>query len=98
MYNDTIFKSKGGITMYKKIEPPLRMTSNEASEKYPDSYILIRMNSMNPSDDICTVLYIGDERREMFSLIKELKDPKLCGVYEGLNHQRRCLGGVVVNA
>ena len=29
--------------MYRKIEPALRMIGNEATEHYPDNYILIRM-------------------------------------------------------
>ena len=35
--------------MYKKIEPGLRTTSNETSERYPDSFVLMCMDSMNPS-------------------------------------------------
>ena len=35
--------------MYKKIEPPLRMTANEASERYPDNFIVMQMDSI---DDI----------------------------------------------
>jgi hypothetical protein len=81
--------------MYKKVEPALRMTTNEAIEHYPDSYIFMRMDSMNPSDDMGTVLYIGDDRRELFSLVMKMEDPTNCGVSEGLNLQRS-LGGVVV--
>jgi hypothetical protein len=81
--------------MYKKIEPALRMASNEAAEHYPDSYILIRRDSMNPSDDMGTVLYVGDDSRELFALVMKLDDPTNCGVSEGLN-LRRSLGGVVV--
>ena len=81
--------------MYKKVEPTLRMTSNEASERYPDSYILIRWDSMNPSDDMGTILYISDNGNELFSLVNELDDPTNCGVSEGINLQRS-LGGVVV--
>ena len=81
--------------MYRKIEPALRMTANEASAKYPDEFILMRMDSMNPSNDMGTVLYIGDDSDELFSLIMKLDDPSLCGVTEGMNH-RRSLGGVVV--
>jgi len=81
--------------MYRKIEPALRMTSNEAYESYPDSYIVMRMDSMKLSNDMGTVLYVGDDRRELFSLIMKLDDPNLCGVSEGINLQRS-LGGVVV--
>ena len=83
--------------MYRKIEPALRITANEASERYPDSYILMRMDSMSPSDDMGSVLYIGDDGDELFALVMKLDDPSLCGVTEGLNH-RRSLGGVVVGA
>ena len=83
--------------MYKKIEPTLRMTSNEAAINYPDSYIIMRWDTMNPSNDMGTVLYVGNERREMFSLVMKLDDPTNCGVTEGINH-RRSLGGVVISA
>jgi hypothetical protein len=73
------------------------MTSNDASARYPDSYIIMRWDSMNPSDDMGTVLYVGDNRREIYSLVMKLEDPTNCGVTEGLNH-RRSLGGVVVGA
>ena len=29
--------------MYRKIEPPLRMTRNEASEHYQDAFIVMQM-------------------------------------------------------
>ena len=80
--------------MYRKIEPPLRMTANEASERYPDNFIVMQMDSMDLSDDVGTVLYVGDDRRELYRLIISLNKP-FCGVREGLNH-RRSLGGVVV--
>ena len=81
--------------MYKKIEPTLRMTANDAYERFPDSYIIMRMDSMKLSNDMGTVLYVGDNRGEMFSLVMKLDDPNLCGVMEGLNLQRS-LGGIVV--
>ena len=81
--------------MHRKIEPALRMTANEASLKYPDEFILMRMDSMDPSNDMGTVLYIGDDGDELFSLVMKLDDPSLCGVTEGMNH-RRSLGGVVI--
>jgi len=81
--------------MYRKIEPPLRMTKNEASERYPDSYFLIRMDSTNLSNDMGTVLYVGDDGDELFSFGMKLEDPTNCGVSEGLN-LHRSLGGVVV--
>jgi hypothetical protein len=42
-----------------------------------------------------TILYIGDDDDELFSLITKFDDPYLCGVVEGLNHQWS-LGGIVV--
>ena len=83
--------------MYRKIEPSLHMTANEASEQYPDSYILMRMDSIHPTNDMGTILYIGDDGDELFSLIMKLDDPSLCGVSEGLNLMRS-LGGVVIGA
>ena len=80
--------------MYRRIEPALRMTANEASERYPDSFIVMQMDSMDLSDDVGTVLYVGDNERELYALIVNLKQP-FCGVHEGINH-RRSLGGVVV--
>ena len=81
--------------MYRKIEPTLRMTANEASESYPDEYIVIRMDSRNLPNDIGTVVYVGDDGDELFSLVMKLDDPSLFRVTEGLNH--RCsLGGIVV--
>ena len=80
--------------MYRKIEPVLRMTRNEASEHYPDNFIIMQMDSMDLSDDVGAVLYVGDNRRELYPLIMSLNLP-YCGVIEGLNHQRS-LGGVVV--
>jgi hypothetical protein len=85
----------GGIFMYRKIEPALRMTANEASSRYPDEFIIMQMDSMDLSDDVGTVLYVGDNRRELYALVVSLNQP-LCGVVEGLNYYRNDLGGVVV--
>ena len=82
--------------MYRKIEPALRMTANEASARYPDNYIVIQMDSMDLSDDVGTVLYVGDNERELYALVVSLNHP-FTGVLDGLNFQRNCLGGVVVN-
>ena len=81
--------------MYWTVEPPLRMTTNEASAHYPDHYIIMRMDSMRSSSGMGTVLYIGDDGDELFSLVMRLDDPSLCGVIDGLNHGRS-LGGIVV--
>ena len=81
--------------MYQRITSTLRMTANEASVHYPDSYIIMRMDSMNPSNDMGIVLYIGDDGDELFSLVMNFDDPTNCGVVEGLNHLRS-LGGIVI--
>ena len=78
--------------MYQRIDEEQRMTDNEASEHYPDSYILVRRDSMHSYAG--TVLYIGDNMGELLSLSMTLNDP-ICGIVEGINHQRS-LGGVVV--
>ena len=83
--------------MYRKIEPTLRMTVNEASEKYPNEHILMQMDSKNLSNDMGTVLYVGDDGDELFSLVMKFNDPSLYRVIEGLNHLRS-LGGIVVGA
>ena len=80
--------------MYRKIEPALRMTANEASERYPDNYTVMQMDSMDLSDDVGTVLYVGDTQRELYRLIVSLNQP-FCGVVTGLNYYRNDLGGVV---
>ncbi|MCL2225414.1 MAG: hypothetical protein FWB96_10665 [Defluviitaleaceae bacterium] len=82
--------------MYKKIEPTLRMSRNEASEHYPNSFIVMQMDSMKLSDDVGTVLYVGDNERELYRLIISLNQP-YCGVLEGIDLMRNCLGGVVVS-
>jgi hypothetical protein len=82
--------------MYKKIEPALRMTRNEASERYPDEFIIMQMDSMDLSDDVGTVLYVGDNRAELYPVITSL-NKDYCGIVAGLNYYRNSLGGVVVN-
>ena len=81
--------------MYRKIEPTLRMTRNEASARYPDEFIIMQMDSMDLSDDVGTVLYVGDNQRELFTVVVSIGSP-LTGVVDGINYYRNCLGGVVV--
>ena len=81
--------------MYKKIEPALRMTRNEASAHYPDEFIIMQMDSMDLSDDVGTVLYVGNNQRELYALVVKLNLP-FSGVVDGLNYYRNDLGGVVV--
>ena len=78
--------------MYQRVENNQRMTDVEASERYPDSWIIMRMDSIN--SDFGTILFIGDNENEIISLVVQINEP-FCGVIEGLNH-RRSLGGVVV--
>ena len=78
--------------MYEPVNN-LRMTDFEASERYPDSYIAMRKDTM--FSEMGTVLFVGDDQAELFGLVLNLEDPTYCGVHEGLN--LRCsLGGVVV--
>ena len=81
--------------MYRKIEEYQHMTTNEASELYPDSFILMRMDSMDVSNHLGTILYVGDDDDELFSVLMGLEDSSLCGIIEGLEH-RRSLGGLVI--
>ena len=78
--------------MYQRVENNLRMTDVEASERYPDSYIIMSMDSMTSGTG--TVLYVGDNEDEIISLVMKVDEP-FCGVIEGLS-LRRSLGGVVV--
>ena len=78
--------------MYWRIDGNQRMTDIEASEQYPDSYIIMQMDNMH--SDMGIVLYVGDNEDEIIKLAVELKRP-FCGVIEGLNF-RRSLGGIVV--
>jgi hypothetical protein len=82
--------------MYQEVEGHPRMTDHEAAERYPDSYILKRLDSMKLSTHImCTVLYVGDNRSELYNVLGEMDDPHLCGISEGL-HLQNSLGGVVI--
>ena len=78
--------------MYQRIDDNPQMTDNEASEYYPDSYIAMRLDSMD--SDVGTVLYVGDNISELMSLLNTLNEP-ISGIVEGLK-LRRSLGGVVV--
>ena len=81
--------------MYRKIEEELKISTNEASEMFPDSYILMRLESDDTLNRVGTALYIGDTHRELLPVRKALEDRTLCTIVEGLNH-RRSLGGVIV--
>ena len=80
--------------MYQRVESNTRMTDAEASERFPDSYIIMSMDSITSSTG--TVLYIGDNEDEIISLVMTLDEP-FCGVIEGLSH--RCnLNRIVINS
>jgi len=84
--------------MYKKIENSQRMTESEATERYPDKYILIQLDNSELFDPAGTVLYVGDDDDELFSLQVKLPVPHGV-VIEGINISRRLsLGGLVVGA
>ena len=84
--------------MYRKIEPPLGITMHEAQERYADSFMVFRMDSRKAVDDVGSLLYVGDNRREIYSIAAKLSHNMLfCGTIEGLDHQRSCLGGVVIH-
>jgi hypothetical protein len=77
--------------MYKKVEGNPYMTMHEASERYPDNYVLMRRDNKDIYDPAGILPYIGDNYDELFSLMME-SDVPLGLVVEGLNHQRS-LGG-----
>jgi len=80
--------------MYRKIEPPIHMTANDASIQYPNDFILMQLDDNSIYDPAGLILYIGDDFDELFSMQVNL--PVSLGVVvEGLNHQRS-LGGIVV--
>ena len=78
--------------MYERIENNTRMTSIEASERYPNSYIAMRKDSR--TSQMGTVLFVGDNQSELLKLILNLDDSTFCGISTGLNLQCT-LGGVV---
>ena len=70
-----------------------RMTFNKASEKYPDSYIVMQSDSL--TSDIGTVFYVCDTKQEALIKMKQLEELDLLGITTGANHHRS-LGGIVV--
>ena len=81
--------------MNRESEIGKRMNTYEAAEKYPDSYILMRTETTDLSNRMGTILYIGDTQDEAIAALISLENRHLCGVIEGLNHQRS-LGGIVI--
>ena len=82
--------------MYKKIEKSPNVTMHEASEFYPDKYILLQMNEAYMLNPAGIVLYVGDDFSELFALQVDLPVPNGI-VFDGINLQRRySVGGLVV--
>jgi hypothetical protein len=82
--------------MYRLPEGNPRMTRNQASEKYPDSYILMQRDNRDIFDPTGVILYVGDDYDELFSLQVDLP-VKLGVVIEGINiSSRMTLGDLVV--
>ena len=81
--------------MYRKLEPAERMTDIEASEKYRHEYVIMRMDDFD--GDTGTVLYVGDNEKELNRLLSQIDDPSMCGVIEGVSLQCT-LGGIEVYA
>ena len=81
--------------MYKKAEGSPRMTRNQASERYPDSYALMQMDEEYMLNPVGRILYVGDDGDELFSV--QVNQPVQNGiVIEGIDLQRRySLGGVI---
>jgi hypothetical protein len=69
------------------------MSVIDAESIYPDSYILMRTDTLE--SDTGRVLFIGDERDELYKAMDTLLDDTNCVILEGLKRQLY-LGGVVV--
>ena len=80
--------------MYQRVENYLHMSRDEASRRYPDSYLLMQRDNRDIFEPAGVILFIGDDYDELFSIMIE-SDIPLGVVVEGANH-RRSLGGVVV--
>jgi hypothetical protein len=82
--------------MVRKIEPAQRMSSNDAAEIYPDSYILMRIGSVKmTAGDEGDILYVSDNEDELYPILRQLDESEIYLLTEGMTH--RCsLGGVVV--
>ena len=78
--------------MYKEVNGNLRMTVNEASTSYPNSIVLMKMESRDSLNPIGTILFEGDCYNELFELQVKLNIPYGL-VVEGINRQQN-LGGL----
>jgi hypothetical protein len=86
----------GGGIVYKELTASSKLTVNEASEQYPDNFILMRMDSLNISDPTGLVLYVGDNGDELFDLQVQAGIPNGL-VVDGMNRQQS-LGGIFVGS
>jgi hypothetical protein len=81
--------------MYRKIDPPLRMTLHEASEHFPDEYILAQRDNRDSFNPMGAVLYVGSDGDELFKM--QVRNEIALGiVVEGMNLQRRLDPGKIV--
>ena len=77
--------------MYERIN--IRMTKDEAVERYPNSIIAMQKDSRE--SNVGTVLCIGNDDSDVISFLRTLDARPECLIMEGRN--LRCsLGGVVV--
>ena len=86
-------RKRGGTIMSKAKTLNERMNYHEASEKFPDSYIIMQLDSL--ASYTGTVLFVCDTEREAMAILAQLDDMDLCGIVEGVNHQRS-FGGIEV--
>jgi hypothetical protein len=76
--------------VYTKLEDTERLTSIQTCEKYPDNYVLMRMDSRDPMS-LGDLLFIGDEQMEMLNVMLTLNDGARYKVIEGTNFRKRYL-------
>ena len=84
--------------MVIKLDNVLWMTDFEARKRYPNNYMIMRMDNME--DDTGTILFFGDTHDELLDVLSELRkagNSDLLGILEG-NNKQCTLGGVVVYA
>jgi hypothetical protein len=71
------------------------MLDVEATALYPEEYILVRMDNM--IGQMCTVLFVGDNEKELMGVVDKLENKNLCGVIGGDSLQNT-LGGIFLDA
>jgi hypothetical protein len=73
----------------------LRMTESQAAEKFPNEYILMRMDNNDPDCETGIVLKVG-KRKDVFNTLDGLENKHNSFLFEGIN-LRNNLGGIVFN-